>query len=368
MGFWHPDYGDKKSTDLEGRYSNQSPKPIQCDKCQAIFKTEEELKHHIFVEHPNPIPELRFRSKVVTDRLTIFDSVGESDFELFQADALQYNGKEIDISTLIDLIHERPNDLLSVYVSNKASTHEIIIQTTIAKPEDLEGIEDVLINIIEEKALDPRVVSEFIESTRQFGSALTYSTGISEYLWGVLEKEGAVGISSNSAFTKKFNSALDRVAPYATSRKVATTISSLIHFNFNQFWKGYIDGYGQKIGQLSRMFAEQLSTPEPIAFPLESLTNHMDQDLSDHETSRLLEILGSDATSEQVLATLSNIEQDSRSSYDRTKARIMTIRQLIIMGESPEIIIKTARTLRTDPSFGIWASSVTERFMESQND
>ena len=113
------------------------------------------------------------------------------------------------------------------------------------------------------------------------------------------------------------------------------------------------------------MFAEQLSTPVPIAFPLESLTNHMDQDLSDHETSRLLEILDSDATSEQVLATLSNIEQDSRSSYDRTKARIMTIRQLIIMGESPEIIIKTARTLRTDPSFGIWASSVTERFMES---
>lgn len=368
MGFWHPDYGDKKATDLEGRYSNQLPKPIQCDKCQIIFTTEEELKHHIFVEHPNPIPELRFRSKVVMDRLKIFDPVGEQDFELFQADALFYHNAEIDISTLVDLIHERPTDLLSVYVSNQTSTQKIIIQTNIAKPEDLESVEDVLIDVIAEKVLDPRVVSEFIESTRQFSSALTYSTGISEYLWGVLEKEDASGISSDSSFTKKFNSALDRLSPYASSMKVASTISSLIHFNFNQFWKGYIDGYGQKIGQLSRMFAEQLSTPQPIALSQESLTNQMDQALSDHETSRFFEIFASDVASEQVMATLTDIEQNSRSSYDRTKARIMTVRQMIIMEESPEIIIKTARTLRTDPSFGIWASSVTQNFMESQND
>ena len=368
MGFWHPDYGDKTVTDLEGLYSNQSPKPIQCHQCQTIFNSEEELKLHVFVEHPNPMPELKFRGKTVPDRLKIYDSPGDSDLELSQVDTIQHEGKEIDISALVDLIHERPNDLLSVYISNLASTQEITIQTMIADPDDLEGVEDVFINIVKEETLDPKVVSEFIEATRQFDSAITYSTGISEYLWGVLEKEGAVGISSDLSFIKKFNGALDRVTPYAETMKIAATISSLIHFNFNQFWKGYIDGHGQKVGQLSRMFAEQLSTVAPIAIPKETLTNNLDCALSDYETIRLLDILEGDAPPNELLSTLSDIEQNSRSSYDRTKAKIMTVRQLIIMEETPDIIIKTARTLRTDPSFGNWASSVTERFMESQND
>ena len=116
------------------------------------------------------------------------------------------------------------------------------------------------------------------------------------------------------------------------------------------------------------MFAEQLSTVAPIAIPKETLTNNLDCALSDYETIRLLDILEGDAPPNELLSTLSDIEQNSRSSYDRTKAKIMTVRQLIIMEETPDIIIKTARTLRTDPSFGNWASSVTERFMESQND
>ena len=186
----------------------------------------------------------------------------------------------------------------------------------------MEGVEDLFINIVKEETLDPKVVSEIHRSYASIRLRDHMSTGISEYLWGVLEKEGAVGISSDLSFIKKFNGALDRVTPYAETMKILATISSLIHFNFIQFGeKIYIEGHGQKVGQLSRMFAEQLSYWAIVADSKAKLTNNLDCALSDYETIRLLDILEGDAPPNELLSTLSDIEQNSRSSYDRTKAK-----------------------------------------------
>ena len=371
MGFWHTGYMEfHEPVGLEGYLFEPSPRAFPCKHCGHIYHSIEELRQHRFESHPLRRPVLFLHGRELGAhpvRITRF--LTARDVHTDNCDQAFLNDNEIPVSSVPNKLSEISSDVCKLELRKASVSAEFSLEFCIASETDLKGVETQFEQMARRHQLDIRTVEDFIAATERFGTAIGYTNGICEYLYGVLAKEKTPDSTlPHETYVSKFNIAAEALSVY--ERPLAQTIGSLIEFHFNHFEEAALLAGKARVGYVAKKYAAWLQdrkagTAHEVGLDLASIK---------------LEVLVTDSKTEQILrwscepldSQIKHVEEMEAflkrdiGEYDSVKVRVLLGE---IYSKSGDIMnaLKHARVLRNLPIFERWAESIIRIHTERHN-
>ena len=371
MGFWHTGYMEFHEPVGLDDYPFEPPSPVfPCTHCGRVFHSSEELRQHRFETHPLRRPVLFLQGhELGTNPVRITRFVKESDVYTDNCDQAFLNGYKISASRVPSELSKISSGVYKLKLSKEGVSAEFSLNFDIASKNDLEGVESQFEKMVRGYKLNIRVIEDFILATKDYETAVGYTNGICEYLYGVLIKERAPDATlPYEAYEGKFKIAAEALSVY--ERPLARTIGSLIEFNFNHFTEATSFVEKARIGYVSKRYAAWLQGRKS------EIPRGVDYDF----TSIELEVLLTDDKTEQILrwscesldSQIKHVEEmESFLKRDIGKYDSVKIRVLLgeIYSQSGDILnaLKHAKVLRNLPIFERWAEAMIRTHTEKTN-
>lgn len=353
MGFWHTGYIEfHEATGIQSVL-----KPIQypCNLCNEIFMESEQLRNHRFESHRLTRPTLFIRGKEVGSQvLSVVRKLNVQDITLGCCEKVILNGQDCAVNNFPEILSMQPNGTHTLHLEYNGVVSKFNLDFMVASDEHIAGVENVFCRIVTEKKLSLEVVTCFIESAKQYNSAIRYCDGISNYLYGVLLKEGSTEAHhSFEEYVKKFNAAADALADY--DRPLARIITALIAFHFNQFSTvvSFADGTG-----LSLSASRFISWLEGADVQHENYGKHngWEHILTDRETEQIIEWTA-EFSELDIVEPLENSLKTFRTEFDRNKLRVLLSELYKRLGRK-EDAVRYAKEIRSIQLFEKWADKL----------
>jgi hypothetical protein len=284
MGFWHTGYMDfHEPTEDIGTFTKARPQMFPCPKCGVEFCSERDLRVHTFEGHPTRRPVLVFEGRECgRSRLTVTTTTTASDWVIRNADAVWINGISSSITDAAEVLSTRPSGVVDVSLANGTLRHDFQFEFALAEAPDLDGVDAALERLIDGGELSLRAIYDFIRRSEPYPTASKYRSGLANYLYGVLAREGAAESESASTdasregggYEAKYNQAVNILGTF--DRAPAEAICGVVAFHYNQFDRAMTKTKSQRVAEVSMRFAAMLnakdwSTSDLAAAPHPSL-------------------------------------------------------------------------------------------------
>ena len=360
MGFWQTGYLEFHEEVGLGTDEYEPPKrQYPCSMCEEVFDTAEALQQHRFESHPLHPPLLILRGKECrSHRIQITSKLKVDEVRAEQCDRVVVNRQEVPIQAFARELAVRTSDTCRVALSNADTTTEYTLEFRIASAQDLVGVEREFERIASGRRLDMRTVESFIDATKEFATADTYSDGVCTYLHGVLAKEQAAGCPlPYEKYRAKYERAVDELNSY--DRPLARAIVSAIEFHHNHFPEAATSGGNSRIGRAAWKYQRWLGprAGEPTGTPKPpQTTNALEQSVTDRETEQIATwaiqpawILTREAKEMEAF-----VKRDV-AEFDRVKVRILLSEMYAAIGDAPRAI-DHAKDLSHIHGFEEWAN------------
>lgn len=365
MGFWHTGYMDfHEPTGLDRTWVTAPPQ-YPCAQCDATFQSLDDLRHHRFEAHPLRRPVLYlFGAEVGAHPVRVTKPTRPSDLKMDGCDEATLNGAPISLPGVLTELSRKTAGVVSLVLRKGPVVAEFELDYRIATEADLSGVEAEFLRIAARKRLDTQVVQELIDTTKQFKTAIGYVDGICSYLYGVLAKAQAAGISlSYEQYEGKFANASEHLGAY--DRPLARTVGGLIEFHFNHF---------ADAAALSPLSRAGLVAARFKAWTVGGTTSAAE---ARNEQPSQLENLVTDWHTEQILRWVSIPLPDLKphvtriaeelhgklAEFDKVKLRILLAEVFAHNGMRAEAL-EQARALRNLSAFEPWAERLIQSFTE----
>ncbi len=237
MGMWQTGYREHHEEFEFGPFELPPIKPVQvrCETCNARFNSRRELYDHRFSHHPTNSPSISIRGKTLDGRpLLVSKEIQPEDIDVRNVTACRINGSPISILNVQDVLSRFRNKTIDIEIENDGVVRSHQLNYLVAEPSEIRIVEEIYRQIAIDGPLSIQAINTFIDKTRKLSSARMYQHGISQYLYGVLAKDGAR--DSNLApgdYIFKFNEADETLSSFDTLP--AITIRSAIAFHRNRF-------------------------------------------------------------------------------------------------------------------------------------
>jgi hypothetical protein len=371
MGFWHTGYIEFHSpVGIDDAFSLLPPS-FPCAHCSKTFDSQEELRKHRFESHPlfRPVMFVHGRELGIHP-VRITQQLLPDDVCIKGCDRATLNGRDILPSNLPFALTVISLDVCLVVLSNADVDAEFNLDICVASEKDLVGVEKEFQRTARSRRLDTRAVEEFISAASVFKSAINYSNGICEYLYGILAKERASDSSlSFEAYIGKFSKAAETLAAY--DRPLARIITSLVEFHFNHFHDSANLSPRSRVGKVANQYAAWVETRGRVTESLiavDESINHLEALVTDWQTEQILR------WGVRPLSNLSKYTDKIESfmnrdltEFDRVKVHVLLGELHALSGNSDRAMVH-ARTLRNVASLETWAESLIREIGENRND
>ncbi len=261
MGMWQTGYREHHEEFEFGPFDLPPIKPVQirCDTCNERFNSHRALYEHRFAVHPTNSPSIAIRGKHLDGRpLLISREIQPEDIDVRNATTCHINGSRVSILNVSDVLSRFRNQTINIVIENDGVVRSHQLTFLVAEPTEMRIVEDIYRKIAINGPLSIQSINTFIEQTRRLSSARMYQHGISQYLYGILAKDGAR--DSNLApgdYILKFNEADETLSSFETLP--AIIIRSAIAFHRNRFDDAINLRAPTKIGLAADVFRSILS-------------------------------------------------------------------------------------------------------------
>jgi hypothetical protein len=297
MGFWHTGYLEFHEPTGEGPDAHVQPKPptFSCTKCRVEFSTERDLRVHSFEGHTIQRPVLVFKGRECgRSRLTITTETSVEDWAIRNADSVTINGVATSVASAVETLSSQRSGIFDVSLTSTDAVHTSQFEFAFADENDLEGVDAALERFIYGAELSLRAIDDFIMRSKRYRTAGRYLSGLANYLYGVLAREGIPEsgvrghLRDGGGYEGKYDQAVGILGAF--DRPPAEAICGMVAFHYNQFQRAMTKTKSQRVAEVSLRF-RSLLTSEPWR----------PEDLSQSPHSSL-DFALSDSVLEQVLA------------------------------------------------------------------
>lgn len=353
MGFWHTGYIEfHEPSGLHTEIRSVIKYP--CNECQEIFDSTEQLRHHRFEKHPLRRPLLFVRGKEAGAHPEhIARRLDPGDIFLEHCDEVFLNEEKITPQALPIVLSQITNDTCSLRLLKAGVSSEFILEFRVATEGDVKGIENAFDRLASGRRLNKRVVSDFIDISKPYSTAIRYCDGISGYLFGVLLKEGSSDAQlSFDKYIDKFNSAAVALADF--ERPLAQSIAGLIAFHFNQFPAVVSIASETRVAAAASRFAGLLGATQ-ASTRREVRPDGWESMITDLQTERIIQWA---VQPQKELASrvdeMETLLNDGAAEFDRPKLHVLLGEAHISVGNKRDAR-RHAAALRNIPAFERWA-------------
>jgi hypothetical protein len=268
MGFWHTGYEEfHEQTEDIGPFRQPRPPMFPCPTCGIEFSSERDLRVHTFEGHPTRRPVLVFAGRECgRSRLTVTAKTAASDWVIQDADAVWINGVASSITDATQLLSTRPSGVVDVSLANEALRHDFQFEFALADDPDLDGVDAALERLIDGGELSLRAIYDFIRRSEPYPTASKYRSGLANYLYGVLAREGAAESGSTDAlregggYEAKYDQAVKILGTF--DRAPAEAICGVVAFHYSQFDRAMTKTKSQRVAEVSMRFAAMLNAKD----------------------------------------------------------------------------------------------------------
>lgn len=257
MGFWHTGYMEFHEPSGEGTLKPGPPLPpaYPCRTCGLNFTSERDFEVHTFKGHSVRRPTLIFRGRECgRTRLSITDPSEPRDWVVANADFAVVNGRASDLKSVPRLLAKQLDGVVEVELRNASVVQRFEFDFALAHAHDLQLVDDALERLIEGRELSLGAIDNFIMRIKRAPSAKHYSSGLAEYLYGVLAREGLSEShireqSGQAGYEGKYDQAVQLLAHF--DRLPAEAICGVVAFHYNQFDRAMAKTRSERVSAVS---------------------------------------------------------------------------------------------------------------------
>jgi hypothetical protein len=323
----------------EGALRSAEPRPptYECQACGLEFSSESDLRLHAFEGHRAPRPVLLFKGRECgKSRLTVTQPVSPDDWVIQEAQAVSVNGRASSTTEAVDYLSSQVRGVTDLTLANGDVIRSFQFGFSLAVEDDLEGVDAALQHLIAGGELSLRTIDDFIMRSKRFPSADRYLSGISNYLYGVLAREGASesaldGQAHGPGYEAKYDQAVETLGTF--DRPPAEAICGIVAFHYNQFERAMTKTKSQRVADVSLRIQAILKGEQWIPGDLSAATHSsLDVALSDAVIDQVLNwcALPLDGTAD--IAELA-AHLHTQRPYDAFKLRIVVAEHSLAAGD-----------------------------------
>lgn len=332
MAHWSSGYADFHEELYAQPPRPPTPLALPCAECDETFTTLKALREHVFVSHPVAHPVLLRRGRPCGDmRELIHSRTDPIDWTSTNCTRVQVNGVEVDPDELGRQL-STGHGIVQVRLDNDRTYRDYEFDFAIADEADLRGVDKELARFIEDGDISSGSISTFYERALEFGTARSYASGITEYLYWLAGRGQILDATAEVRNRDKLNNAATVLRDI--QRPAALAITGLISFHFNHFdettHRALSPHLGAVSGRLGRMLVARTDAADLAAIPGELA--HLERLLADERTLDLIALcslpLGVQTSAEVAAFDLSTVNE-----YDRVKAALFVAEHHLATGD-----------------------------------
>lgn len=368
MGFWHTGYMEFHEPSGESGFREREPAlPVYpCPRCALEFSTERDLRVHAFAGHATPRPTLVFMGRECgRTRLTVTRETSPADWVMRNAESVEINGRRYSPGDAAAFLSAQRSGVSSVVLSNGGVRQEFEFEFSLAGEEDLHGVDTALAHLIEGGVLELRTIDDFIMRSESYPTARRYMSGLANYLYGVLARQGAAepgdaeGIA-RADYQGKYDKAVAILGAF--DRPPAEAICGIVAFHHNQFDHAMRKTKSGRVAEVSLRFEEILTgvpwRPDDLS---RSPRSSLDFALSDIVIEQVLEwsAIPLDGTAKAQVAEMTASLEGQRA-YDTLKLNLVAAEHFLAAGDR-QAAVRYANTLRHSTLANHWYANFRTR-------
>ena len=354
------------------RYVDKLRHPmLPCGTCGLEFASETDLRVHRFRGHRLQRPELVLDGRDCGyGRLTITNETSPADWVIRNADAISINGRATTIASAVQLLSTQRSGVVEVTLTNADGSRSHQFEFVLADIPDLDGVDAALGRLIRGGELSLRAIDDFIVRSKRYPTATRYLSGLADYLYGVLAREGAAesGLLDASIEGGGYEGKYDRAVSILGSfdREPAEAICGIVAFHYNQFERAMTKTKSNRVADVSMRFQAMLSgapwsTLDLTGAPHSSLDLALSDSVVDQVLAWSALPLNGTATSD-VAEMVANIE--TQRPYDAFKLHLVAAEHSLASGDVAAGATH-AEHLRHSRSAEDWYSDFRQRLQGS---
>ena len=210
-----------------------------CPKCPAEFSREVDLGEHLTTEHPILHPHMLVGSARIPANWVIRQPVDTSALQIMNATEVKLgiNGdlpRSTSSEGLRQVLDRTRHGVLELHLRTRGASQRYDIRILVPEEKELRRIEDEFTAHLARNDVSVSDVRDFGAVLSVGAGAREYASGLADYVYGVLAKDGAGQTTLPfSAFLDKLKRSLGILGPF--DRPLAAAVASCIRFNLNDF-------------------------------------------------------------------------------------------------------------------------------------
>jgi hypothetical protein len=368
MGFWHTGYMEfHEIPHIIPEFGPPAPPSFSCPKCAAEFRSDEDLRVHQFGGHPAIQPVLIFRGRECgRSRLAISKETSASDWVFRNAKAISVNGRAFSAETAAIYLSEQRVGVHDVTLVNGEARQDFQFVFALADEEDLHSVDMALQQLVDSGDLAHSSIDHFIMRGKHFMTAGSYLSGLANYLYGVLAREGSSesGLADRQGeqgYEGRYNQAVTTLGDF--DRRPAEAICGIVAFHYSQFPRAAARTRSPRVAAVSLRLSELLDSGMPSTrrdLRSESHTS-WDHVLSDSVIERVLSwsALPLDGSAGETVEEFGSVIAAQRP-HDAFKLRLVAAEHYFAVGDYPAAL-RHADLLRHGRSTERWYNNFRMR-------
>jgi len=247
----------------------QLVRTFSCAECLLPFPSERALSEHIGTAHPIHLPYLTLGGRQLSSAWTLrqrpsaqLAAVNAETISVHFNDRPLPNGS---VALISRLLADNREGVIDVRLANRAVESVYRILLRVPDPAQIEEITSTFSAQLARNDVSVRDVRRFADALHVSEASLDYASGLADYVYGVLAKDGSGGVSLPfSAFREKFLRARAVLGEF--DDPLANAVCSAIKFNLNDFGGPHVSTGVDSLDLAIRYFAARVvGSQRPVA-------------------------------------------------------------------------------------------------------
>ena len=276
------------------------------------------------------------------------------------ADEVAVNGRALSARSASLFLAKQQAGVVEVELRTAPVVQRFEFDFALAQQHDLQLVDDALDKLIEGRELSLRAIDDFIMRVKNAASAKHYVSGLADYLYGVLAREGSSESDlkerkGEAGYEGKYDQAVQLLGHF--DRPPAEAICGIVAFHYNQFDRAMAKTRSERVAAVSLRLRAMLAGETWDRGDLSDRAHEsLDHVLSDYVIEDVLGwcALPLDGTAAIELAEIEEALPAQRPQ-DAFKLRLIAAEHYLARGEHPAAM-RHAEHLRhgreTDSWFG----------------
>ena len=255
------------------------------------------------------------------------------------AQSVRVNGRPCSPGDAAVFLSAQRSGVSDVVLINGDVRQTFQFEFSLADEDDLQGVDAALAHLIEGTELSVRTIDDLIMRSKSYPTASRYLSGLANYLYGVLAREGAgesglTGDSAGSGYQGKYERAVGILGAF--DRPPAEAICGIVAFHHNQFERAMRKTRSGRVAEVSLRFQGILTATQWLRGDLSrSPRSSLDFALSDSVIEQVLEWsalpLDGSAGGGQVAELVASLQ--AQRNYDALKLNLVAAEHFLAAGD-----------------------------------